>query len=137
MADENPSILNHVSIATNRMEDSLSFYDAVLGTVGAARLVEYPGGVAYGKAFPEFWVQPQPFDGGQAETANGIHFSFNAVSSKQVQDFSMGQLPMAVLMMAHLESRPDYGELYYGCFVKDPDGHKFEATFWDETLAES
>ena len=137
MADEKPSILNHVSIATNSMEDSLSFYDAVLATVGAARLVEYPGGVAYGKAFPEFWVQPQPFDGGQAETANGIHFSFNAVSSKQVQDFYDAAIANGGTDDGPPGPRPDYGEPYYGCFVKDPDGHKLEATFWDENLAES
>ena len=27
--------------------------------------------------------------------------------------------------------RPHYGEPYYGCFVRDLDGHKIEATFWD------
>ena len=27
--------------------------------------------------------------------------------------------------------RPRYGAPYYGAFVRDPDGHKVEATFWD------
>ena len=31
--------------------------------------------------------------------------------------------------------RPDYGEPYYGAFLRDPDGHKIEATFWDLELA--
>ena len=31
--------------------------------------------------------------------------------------------------------REDYGEPYYGCFVRDLDGHKIEAAFWDEELA--
>ena len=26
--------------------------------------------------------------------------------------------------------RPDYGEPYYGCFVRDLDGHKIEAMAW-------
>ena len=30
--------------------------------------------------------------------------------------------------------RPEYGAPYYGCFVRDPDGHKIEATFWDTAL---
>ncbi|MEH2120583.1 hypothetical protein [Nostoc sp.] len=30
--------------------------------------------------------------------------------------------------------RSDYSEPYYGCFVRDPDGHKIEAAFWDEQL---
>ena len=27
--------------------------------------------------------------------------------------------------------RADYGEAYYGCFVRDLDGHKIEAAYWD------
>ena len=26
--------------------------------------------------------------------------------------------------------RPDYGDAYYGCFVRDPDGNKIEAHVW-------
>ena len=31
--------------------------------------------------------------------------------------------------------RQEYGDAYYGCFVRDPDGHKIEATFWDKEKA--
>jgi hypothetical protein len=31
--------------------------------------------------------------------------------------------------------RADYGAPYYGCFLRDPDGHKIEATFWDVDVA--
>jgi len=30
--------------------------------------------------------------------------------------------------------REEYGEPYYGCFVRDLDGHKIEAAFWDVEL---
>ncbi len=30
--------------------------------------------------------------------------------------------------------RAEYSKPYYGCFVRDPDGHKVEAAFWDEQL---
>jgi len=33
--------------------------------------------------------------------------------------------------------RPHYGAEYYGCFVRDPDGNKLEATFWDTTKSVS
>ena len=32
--------------------------------------------------------------------------------------------------------RPEYGEPYYGCFVRDLDGHKIEAAYWDAALME-
>ena len=33
-----------------------------------------------------------------------------------------------------LGARPLYGEPYYGCFVRDLDGHKIEAAYWDMEL---
>ena len=32
--------------------------------------------------------------------------------------------------------RPEYGEPYYGCFVRDLDGHKIEAAYWNAALME-
>ena len=127
-----PSILNHVSIAVSDTDKSLPFYDAVLGTIGAERLMEHPGAVAYGKMFPEFWVHPIPFDGGKAEIANGVHFSFFASSAEQVKAFYDAALANGGSDDGAPGPRPDYGEPYYGCFVRDPDGHKLEATFWNE-----
>ena len=127
-----PSILNHVSIAVSDAEKSLPFYDAVLGTIGAKRLMEDPGAVAYGKVFPEFWIHPTPFDGGKAEIANGVHFSFFASSIEQVKAFYDAALANGGSDDGAPGPRPDYGEPYYGCFVRDPDGHKLEATFWNE-----
>lgn len=31
--------------------------------------------------------------------------------------------------------REHYGAPYYGCFLRDLDGHKIEATYWDEEFA--
>ncbi|MEL7332164.1 MAG: VOC family protein, partial [Cyanobacteria bacterium J06560_2] len=28
-------------------------------------------------------------------------------------------------------------EPYYGCFVRDLEGHKIEAAFWDEQMAQA
>ena len=46
MADDNPSVLSHLSIGTNDFEEALRFYDAVLGTFGCSRELEHPGAVA-------------------------------------------------------------------------------------------
>ena len=87
MSDDIPSIMNHVSIGTNRLTEAVAFYDAVLTTIGASRQHEVPGvAVAYGKYFPEFWVQ-QPLNGGAATVANGTHFAFLAPSRAAVDEF--------------------------------------------------
>ena len=36
---DNPSIMNHVSIAVNDADVSLPFYDKVLDTIGAKRIM--------------------------------------------------------------------------------------------------
>ncbi|MBO6555165.1 MAG: VOC family protein [Pseudomonadales bacterium] len=132
---ENPSIMNHVSLAVTNGETSLRFYDRVLATIGASRVMEHPNAVAYGKMFPEFWVHTVPFDGGKAETANGVHFAFFATSQEEVQAFYDTALAEGGDCDGSPGPRPDYGAPYYGCFVRDPDGHKIEAAMWDESLA--
>lgn len=33
-----------------------------------------------------------------------------------------------------LRQKPDYGEPYYGCFIRDLNGHKIEAAYWGMEL---
>ncbi len=134
MSDEIPSILSHVSIGTNDFERAVAFYDKVLPTLGCRRVMEHPGAVAYGKMFPEFWVQT-PTNGAPAETANGLHIAFIAPSKEAVQAFHEAGLAAGAADDGAPGPRPDYGEPYYGCFLRDLDGHKIEAAFWDMELA--
>ncbi len=132
MADENPSIMSHVSIGSNKLDEALTFYDAVMPTIGAKRIMEHEGAVAYGKMFPEFWVQA-PYDGGTAGTANGVHFSFFASSPSQVDAFYKAAMSAGAKDDGAPGLRSEYGAGYYGCFVYDLDGHKIEAMHWDES----
>ena len=130
MSDESKSILSHVSIGTNDFERACAFYDAVLAVFGCRRIIEHPGAVAYGKAFPEFWVQT-PIDGAAATLGNGTHFGFIASSKEQVAEFHKAAIGAGATDDGAPGPRPDYGEPYFGCFVRDPDGHKIEAVYWD------
>jgi catechol 2,3-dioxygenase-like lactoylglutathione lyase family enzyme len=131
MSDENPSVMSHVSIGTNDFARSVAFYDRVLATVGAQRVMEHPGAVAYGKRFPEFWVQ-KPIDGKVAQVGNGTHFGFAAASKQAVDEFYRAAIAAGAKEEGPPGPRQEYGAPYYGCFVRDPDGHKIEAAFWDE-----
>ena len=134
MADENPSILSHVSLGTNDFDRAVAFYDRVLATIGCRRILEHPGAVAYGKYFPEFWVQ-KPIDGQPATSANGVHIGFMAPSKSAVSAFHTEAVAAGATDDGAPGDRPEYGEPYYGCFVRDPDGHKIEAHSWDMELA--
>ncbi|HBP5363413.1 MULTISPECIES: VOC family protein [Pseudomonas aeruginosa group] len=127
MSDEsaNPSCISHLSIGTNDLPRARAFYDAVLATLGCKVILEHPGAVAYGRLYPEFWVQA-PIDGRPASTGNGSHVGFLANSKAQVDAFHAGARDDGAP-----GPRPEYGEPYYGCFIRDPDGHKVEASYWD------
>jgi predicted lactoylglutathione lyase len=106
-----------------------------MATIGAKRIMEHPGAVAYGKQFPEFWVQT-PIDGKAASTGNGTHLSFFAESKEQVNAFYDAAIKAGATDAGQPGPRADYGDPYYGCFLRDLDGHKIEATYWDVALAQ-
>lgn len=132
MADENPSILSDISIGTNDFARAVDFYDKVMATLGCRRVMEHPGAVAYGRQYPEFWVQT-PIDGYPAMAGNGSHIGFIATSKEAVHAFCQAAIGAGANDAGEPGPRPHYGKAYYGCFVRDLDGHKIEATFWDQT----
>ncbi|MEF7617142.1 VOC family protein [Aquincola sp. MAHUQ-54] len=123
------SILSHVSLGTNRFDEAAAFYDRVLGALGIGRVMAHPGAVAYGRTFPEFWLQT-PIDGQPAATGNGTHVGFLAGSEAEVDAFYAAALAAGGRGDGPPGPRPHYGEPYYGCFVRDLDGHKVEAMVW-------
>lgn len=134
MAD-NPSIISHISIGTNNFEKAIAFYDQVLKPLGCQRLMEHPDAIAYGKQYPEFWVNT-PFDNQTATVGNGTHIGFIAPTKEAVNTFYEVALAAGGKGEGAPGGRADYGEPYYGCFVRDLDGHKIEAAFWDERMAQ-
>lgn len=134
MTGESPSILSHVSVGTNDFDRAVAFYDQVLAALGCRRVLEHPGQMAYGRAYPEFWVQV-PADGASATLGNGVHFGFQAQSKAQVDAFHRAALAAGGRDAGAPGPRAEYGAPYYGGFVRDLDGHKIEATYWDAALA--
>lgn len=132
--DEIPNIISHISLGTNHFEQSVAFYDRVLSTLGCRHVMEEPGAIAYGKLYPEFWVQT-PIDGQPAGVGNGTHIGFIAPTKEAVHAFYEAALAAGGTGEGEPGPRPHYSDAYYGCFVRDPEGHKIEATFWDESLA--
>lgn len=134
MTDSIPTCISHVSLGTNDYERAKKFYETVLQTVGCKLVMEHPGAAAFGKLYPEFWVGT-PHDGKPASLGNGVHVGFMAASKAEVDNFYKTAISAGATDDGGPGHRHDYGEPYYGCFVRDPDGNKIEATFWDFELA--
>ncbi len=72
-----------------------------------------------------------PIDGKSATTDNGTHLGFIAPTKGAVHAFHEAALAAVGGDDGAPGPRPLYGERYYGCVVRDLDGHKVEAAFWD------
>lgn len=130
---DNPSIMSHISLGTNDFVRASAFYDAVLATIGAKRMIEHADAVAYGRVYPEFWICA-PLDDAPANAGNGTHVSFWAASKAEVDAFHRAGLASGATDDGAPGPRSEYGAPYYGCFLRDLDGHKIEATFWDQSM---
>lgn len=121
------SCISHVSLGANDMSAMLAFYDAALAPLGVRRVMEAgEHGVAYGRAFPEFWVGP-PLDGARATPGNGIHVAFLANDRAAVEAFHAEGLRAGGSCDGPPGPRPHYAPQYYGAFLRDPEGNKVEA----------
>ena len=136
MIETPPSIIAHVSVGITDYQRALAFYDRVLATLDIQRVfVEDEAEVAaYGRQFPEFWIHA-PFDGRPPSVGNGYHVAFLASGEQAVQDFYQAAIAAGASDEGKPGPRPMYSDAYYGCFVRDLDGHKIEAMYWDESKA--
>ena len=116
-------MLDHVSIQCEDMEASVAFYDAVLGTLGNTRIMDFGEAVGYGKDFPDFWI-------GQQTTGEGFresHLAFRAPSRDAVVAFRDAAVALGAEVLHEPRVWPEYHAGYYGAFVRDPDGNNVEA----------
>ena len=122
-------LVSHVSVGVTDLQRAGAFYDAVMATIGARRIMEHAVGIGYGRTFPEFWAA-RPHDGGQAAAGNGTHVCFNAPDAAAVAAFHAAGLAAGGLDDGAPGPRPEYAPGYYAAFLRDPDGNKVEAMCW-------
>jgi catechol 2,3-dioxygenase-like lactoylglutathione lyase family enzyme len=128
-------ILDHVSIGVSDLGKGRAFYDAVLATLGYARVydVDIPGqglvSHGYGAApeKPEFWIGVPEYIDARANAAGGAHIAFVARARKDVDAFHAAALKHGGRDNGKPGLRPEYHPTYYGAFAFDPDGNKIEA----------
>lgn len=116
-------MLDHVSIQCADLVASTAFYDTVLGSLGATRLLETPSGIGYGIEFPCFWIGPQRTGTGFRES----HLAFRAPDRNAVHAFREAAARAGAEVLHEPRRWPEYHPGYYATFVRDPDGNNVEA----------
>lgn len=122
-------LVSHVSVGVTDLQRAGAFYDAVMATIGARRIMEHGVGIGYGRTFPEFWAA-RPHDGERAAAGNGTHVCFNAPDAAAVAAFHAAGLAAGGADDGAPGPRPEYAPGYHAAFLRDPDGNKVEAMCW-------
>ena len=117
-------MLDHVSVQCADVAASAGFYDAVLGPLGGARVMDFGTVVGFGTdGKPDFWLGPQQTGTGFRET----HLAFTAPSREAVREFFAAAVRAGAEILHEPRVWPEYHAHYYGAFVRDPDGNNVEA----------
>lgn len=119
-------MIDHVSIAVRDLAACGRFYDAVLPTIGYARLVTRTGTIGYGKKYPEFWLNERKMMT-PVDPDSGTHVCLRTSSVDSVQAFHAAALAGGGTSDGSPGPRPEYTAGYYAAFVSDPEGNKIEA----------
>jgi catechol 2,3-dioxygenase-like lactoylglutathione lyase family enzyme len=120
-------MLIYTTLGVSDFERSVRFYDATLSTLSIARAPDWtPDFKGWGVAYEQglsLWIC-KPFDGGSSQPGNGPMLAFRATTHQQVQSFHSAALAHGGTSVGEPGPRPHYGEDFYACYVRDPDGNK-------------
>jgi catechol 2,3-dioxygenase-like lactoylglutathione lyase family enzyme len=115
-------VIDHVSLQVSNVAASRSFYELLLAPLG---LRPFDAGQAVGfsdGARAPFWISPARRDHDRE-----LHLAFAAPDRATVRAFLDAARSIGAEVLHEPRLFPEYGTDYYGCFVRDPDGHNVEA----------
>ena len=118
-------MISNVTLGTNKYGEAAVFYDALLGDIGASRVMEADNFIAWG-------VNPEsamlsiiiPADGNAATVGNGVMVAIAMDSTDKVDAFHARALELG----GTNEGAPGQRfEGFYAAYFRDLDGNKLNA----------
>jgi catechol 2,3-dioxygenase-like lactoylglutathione lyase family enzyme len=119
-------MIDHVGLNVSDYERSRDFYAQALAPLGMALLLEpvpRTGGFGVGGK-PTFWITDQ-----REPTTENVHVAFTAPDRPTVDAFYAAALAAGGTDNGPPGPREIYHPMYYGAYVRDPDGNNVEAVF--------
>ena len=118
-------MIGYVTVGTNDMARAAQFYDSLLESKGAKRLMELEGFILWGASFEEPCLAvTKPFDGNPATVGNGVMVALQAESQDAVKALHEKALELG----AQDEGAPGpRGDGFYAGYFRDLDGNKLNA----------
>ncbi len=118
-------MIGYVTLGTNKMDEAAAFYDALLGTLGASRMMEADTFIAWatGAGAPAISII-KPADGNGATVGNGVMVAIALDSNEKVDALHAKALELG----GTDEGAPGLrGDTFYAGYFRDLDGNKLNA----------
>jgi catechol 2,3-dioxygenase-like lactoylglutathione lyase family enzyme len=122
-------MIGYVTLGTDDLDRARAYYDALLGTIGARRLMQFAdedgGFTMYGTsmAMPAL-VVTRPYDKQPAECGNGNMVALVMDARDKVDAFHAKAIALGGSDEGAPGFRGDPSLGYYFGYFRDPDGHK-------------
>ncbi|MDR3416327.1 MAG: VOC family protein [Nevskia sp.] len=120
-------MIGYVTLGTNNLERAAAFYDALLGEMGAKRMMDYPTFIMWAtKPGAAGLCAIKPHDGKPATVGNGVMVALMAGSKEQVDAL----YNKAIQLGGTDEGKPGpRGDGFYAAYFRDLDGNKLNFFF--------
>ncbi len=118
-------MIGYVTLGTNKMDEAAAFYDALLGTLGASRMMEADTFIAWAVSpgSPAISII-KPADGNAATVGNGVMVAIALDSNEKVDALYAKALELG----GTDEGEPGLrGDTFYAGYFRDLDGNKLNA----------
>jgi catechol 2,3-dioxygenase-like lactoylglutathione lyase family enzyme len=128
-AHNNRSIpmVGYVTLGTNDPARACKFYDALLGTIGAKRLMDFGEFVLWGTSMDKGGLAiTRPYDKNPASVGNGVMVALRVNSKAEVDAVYKKALELGAKDEGPAGPR---GDGFYAGYFRDLDGNKLNAFF--------
>ena len=118
-------MIGYVTLGSNDIPRAAAFYDALLGTLGAKRIMDFGDFIVWSVSprLPGLSVT-KPYDGKAASVGNGVMVAL-VMDSKDKVDALYRK---AIELGASCEGKPGArSDNFYAAYFRDPDGNKLNA----------
>jgi len=120
-------MIGYVTLGTNDLARAARFYDALLATLGAKRLMEFGSFIAWGTGpGAPMLALTQPYDKQAATVGNGVMVALHVDSKAKVDALYQKALELGAKDEGPAGPR---GDGFYAGYFRDLDGNKLNAFF--------
>ncbi|HEY2809682.1 MAG TPA: VOC family protein [Steroidobacteraceae bacterium] len=117
-------MIGYVTLGTNNLDRAVKFYDALLGQIGAKRMMETDRNVAWSTGTSGLGVC-KPYDGKPATIGNGVMIALGVENKAKVDALHQKAIELGGTDEGPPGPRGTSG--FYAGYFRDLDGNKLSA----------